>query len=165
MLVYRGPELNASHMIAFKVCSTRGDGSHFPSMKKLNSLGVQWLGLHAFTAGGTGLIPGQGTEILQAMQYSLHTPKIKEWKFRDINLPQVFFFFFSIYLFIWLCLVLVVACGISLAVVHRLSCPVACRILVARPGIELASPALQGEFLTTGPPGESLPQVLKLRRI
>ena len=57
------------------------------------------------------------------------------------------------------------ACGISLAVVHRLSCPVAFRILVARPGIELASPALQGEFLTTGPPGESLPQVLKLRRI
>ena len=69
-LVYRGPELDASHMIAFKVCSTRGDGSHFPSMKKLNSLGVQWLGLHAFTAGGTGLIPGQGTEILQATQYS-----------------------------------------------------------------------------------------------
>ena len=26
---------------------------------------VQWLGLHASTAGGTGLMPGQGTKILQ----------------------------------------------------------------------------------------------------
>ena len=30
------------------------------------------------------------------------------------------------------------------------------RILVPRPGIELLSPALQGRFLTTGPPGKSL---------
>ena len=33
-----------------------------------NSLVVQWLGLHAFTAEGEGSIPGQGTKILQAMQ-------------------------------------------------------------------------------------------------
>ena len=32
------------------------------------SLAVQWLGLHASTAGGTGLIPGQGTKIPQAVQ-------------------------------------------------------------------------------------------------
>ena len=32
-----------------------------------NSLVVQWLGLCAFTAEGTGLIPGQRTEIPQAM--------------------------------------------------------------------------------------------------
>ena len=31
-----------------------------------NTLAVQWLGLHASTAGGTGLIPGQGTKILHA---------------------------------------------------------------------------------------------------
>ena len=31
-----------------------------------NSLAVQWLGLHAFTAEGAGSIPGQGTKILQA---------------------------------------------------------------------------------------------------
>ena len=30
------------------------------------SLAVQWLGLHASTAGGTGLIPGRGTKIPQA---------------------------------------------------------------------------------------------------
>ena len=32
----------------------------------------------------------------------------------------------------------------------------ACGILVPRPGIEPASPALEGGFLTTGPPGKSL---------
>ena len=34
----------------------------------LNSLVTQWLGLHASTAGATGLIPVQGTGFLQAAQ-------------------------------------------------------------------------------------------------
>ena len=34
-----------------------------------NSLAVQWLGLCAFTAEGSGLIPGWGTKIPQAMQH------------------------------------------------------------------------------------------------
>ena len=38
---------------------------------------------------------------------------------------------------------------------RRLSCPAACGILVSRPGIESRSPALEGGFLTTGPPGKS----------
>ena len=33
-----------------------------------NFLAVQWLGIHAFTAEGTGSVPGQGTKILQAVQ-------------------------------------------------------------------------------------------------
>ena len=33
-----------------------------------NSLAVQWLGLHASTAGGMRSIPGQGTKILQAVR-------------------------------------------------------------------------------------------------
>ena len=33
--------------------------------------------------------------------------------------------------------------------------PMACGILVSQPGFELASPALEGRFLTTGPPGKS----------
>ena len=33
-------------------------------------------------------------------------------------------------------------------------CSVACVILVSQPEIRPASPALQGEFLTTGPPGK-----------
>ena len=37
----------------------------------------------------------------------------------------------------------------STVVVHRLSCPVACGILVPRPGIEPMSPVLAGRFLTT----------------
>ena len=35
-----------------------------------NSLVVQWLGLHAFTAEGASSIPGRGTKIPQAMQRS-----------------------------------------------------------------------------------------------
>ena len=42
----------------------------------------------------------------------------------------------------------VVACG--------LSCPVACGILVPQLRIEPASPAFEGGFSTTGPPGKSL---------
>ena len=34
-------------------------------------------------------------------------------------------------------------------------CPTACEVLVPRPGIKLASSALEGEVLTTGPPGTS----------
>ena len=34
------------------------------------------------------------------------------------------------------------------------------RILVARPGIEPMSPALEGEFLTAGPPGKTYLLVL-----
>ena len=35
-----------------------------------NSLAVQWLGLHAFSAVGLGSIPGQKTKMLQATQHS-----------------------------------------------------------------------------------------------
>ena len=34
--------------------------------------------------------------------------------------------------------------------------PKACGILIPQPGIEPVSPALEGGFLTTGPPGKSL---------
>ena len=47
-------------------------------------------------------------------------------------------------------------CASSVVVLHRLSCPAACGIiLVPRPGIEPTSPALEGGFFTTGPPGKS----------
>ena len=51
-------------------------------------------------------------------------------------------------IFIWLCWVM-------FAAAFRLSCPAVCGILVPQPGIKLASPALGGEVLTTGPPGKS----------
>ena len=38
----------------------------------------------------------------------------------------------------------------SVVMALRFSCSAACGILVPQPGIELLSPALQGEFLTTG---------------
>ena len=86
------------------------------------------------------------------------------------------FSFLSFFLFIWLHQVLVAACKIfiasrgllcsscgaralectgSVAVARRLSCLTARGILVPRPGIEPVSPALEGGFLTTGPPGKS----------
>ena len=48
------------------------------------------------------------------------------------------------------------SCGVadSLVLGLRLSCPEACGILVPQPRIKPASPALEGGFLTTGPPGK-----------
>ena len=50
---------------------------------------------------------------------------------------------------------LVVARG-SVVEARGLRCSEACGILVPRPRIEPESPALEGRFLITGPPGESL---------
>ena len=43
-----------------------------------NSLVVQWLGLHAFTAMGPCSIPGRGTKILQAIWCSLKNRQTKK---------------------------------------------------------------------------------------
>ena len=39
-----------------------------------NSLVGRWLGLSAYTAGGTGLITGQGTKIPQGAQHGQKNP-------------------------------------------------------------------------------------------
>ena len=52
-------------------------------------------------------------------------------------------------------------CQASVVVVCRLSCPVACGILVPGPEIEPVSHALAAGFLTSGPPGKFL-QLLRL---
>ena len=44
----------------------------------------------------------------------------------------------------------------TFVVMHGLSCPMACEILVPWPKIEPMSPALEGKFLSTGPPRKSL---------
>ena len=41
-----------------------------------NSLAVQWLGLHNFTAEGTGSIPGQESRIPQAARYGQKKKRI-----------------------------------------------------------------------------------------
>ena len=46
--------------------------------------------------------------------------------------------------------------GVSLVESHGLSCPTACGILAPQPGIKPMTPALEGGFLMTGPPGKSL---------
>ena len=43
----------------------------------------------------------------------------------------------------------------SVVAVLKLSCPAACGILPPWPWIEPASPAMEGGFLSTGPPGKS----------
>ena len=43
----------------------------------------------------------------------------------------------------------------SVVAAYGPSCPMACGILVPQLGIEPLSPALEGGFLTTGPPGKS----------
>ena len=97
------------------------------------------------------------------------------WKFSlDMHLKNFF----------WLLWVLVVSCAIfpwgtqtlplvvaqglkhlgSVIVARGLSCFTACGILVPWSGIEPTSPALQGGFLTTGPPGKSLDRHLNYSR-
>ena len=44
----------------------------------------------------------------------------------------------------------------SVVAVSQLSCPNACGILVPQPGTEFMFLALEGGFITTGPPGKSL---------
>ena len=74
------------------------------------------------------------------------------------------------YLLAWLHRVLVAAHGTfvaslqhmdSLVVVPGLSCSMVCGILDPQPGIEPASAALQGGFVTSGPPRKSPRQSLE----
>ena len=62
-------------------------------------------------------------------------------------------------LFLWLCWVLVVACRIFVAAAGLVALwhvgP-----FTSLPRDESTSPALEGRFLTTGPPGKSLSQVV-----
>ena len=53
-------------------------------------------------------------------------------------------------------------CGaqVSLVVVEA-QLPMACGLLAPQPGAEFMSPALEGRFLTTGPPGKSPPSLKK----
>ena len=54
----------------------------------------------------------------------------------------------------------------SVAETHRLSCLVAYEILALRPEMEPTSPALEGRFLTTRPPGKSQSSsILKAKRL
>ena len=53
----------------------------------------------------------------------------------------------------------------SVVAVHGLSYSAACGILVPQPGIEPMSPALQGRFSSTGPPGKCPSAVLFMQNI
>ena len=51
--------------------------------------------------------------------------------------------------------------GLSSCNLLGLCCSEACEILVSQPEIKLISPALEGGFLTTGPPGKSFKYILE----
>ena len=78
---------------------------------------------------------------------------LKNWTF--IVVSFIFFKFLSVMGF---------CCSIWASVIAacRLHCPMACGILVFRPGIKTASSALGVSLLTIGPPGKPLTISLKL---
>ena len=51
------------------------------------SLGIQWLRLHAFTAGGAGFIPGEGIKILHACCTAKKPNKIKILFYKSRAVP------------------------------------------------------------------------------
>ena len=67
----------------------------------------------------------------------------------------IYFLYYYLFLFGYIGTLLQLR-GFSLVVACRLSCSGACGILVPRPGIKPESPALEGRFFTTRPPGKSL---------
>ena len=71
----------------------------------MNSLEVQWLGLHALTAKGLGLISGQGTRIAQAVQCHQKKERKKKNRFHYCGCWLVLFLFCSFWLS-FLCFVL-----------------------------------------------------------
>ena len=76
--------------------------------------------------------------------------------------PGSLFFFFLIFIYLATsglsCITwdIFLQCADSLVVVHKFSCPKAHGILVPQFGIEPTPSALEGRFLTIGPPGKSL---------
>ena len=59
-------------------CTYYHRNGHLKMVKMGTSLAVQWLGLHASTAGGPGSIPDRGTKILQAAWHCQKNFK-KKW--------------------------------------------------------------------------------------
>ena len=64
----------------------------------------------------------------------------------------------------WLIYSLIQSCysGSLLQHVSCTSCPIACNFVVPQPGIEPVSPALEGRFLTSGPPEKSSSRPLNI---
>ena len=87
---------------------------------------------------------------------------------RGYSLFKIFIYFWLHWVLVAVHVLFVAACRLlsrydagvtdrvgSVVAAHGLSCTAACGILVPRPGIEPVSPALEGGFFTTAPPGKS----------
>ena len=129
-----------------------------------------------------GWVPPGGSEGESVPRFSLTNLPCVQWHNFDLcptwhdllpcvsiglQAPLLFSFFFNLYLIasgLSVACRLLSSCSVRapepsglVAAARRLSCPVACGILVPWPGIKPVSPALEGRFLTTGPRGKSLP--------
>ena len=69
-------EVHISFKTFFKISEKKTLPMGYQEMR-WNSLAVQWLGLWAFTAEGSGSMPGQGAKIPQAMRCSQKKKEIK----------------------------------------------------------------------------------------
>ena len=92
---------------------------------------------------------------LEKMPVSSILSKIYDPCLKNLTGRFLFSFFFIKKNFFWCTGSLLQHMGCSLFAVCWLSCPMACGVLVPWLGIEPSSPALEGRFLTTGPPGKS----------
>ena len=143
-----------------------GTACHCSCVYELQLGRLEWLGLES---SGSFLIYIYLLPRLALAQLELWTPTCNlstVWWFHG---KQTFFFFFFL-IVLSLChdtrelLLLwskgsrervVAVHGLSLIAMFRLSCPAAYVISVPRPRINLISPALEGEFLASGPLGKS----------
>ena len=94
-------------------------------------------------------------EIFRCFHIPLHRVNI-------IQYISEYIYIFSTFTYLFGCIVSTFSMGdcllgsqFSLVVAHKLGCPMAGGILVPRLGIKPMSPALEGRFLTTGPPRKS----------
>ena len=104
--------------------------------------------------------------LVKSYFYYFNTPCGSQYAPCFIYVHLLFFFWLHCVFAVLLCFSCCRACSLepglsscsaqsSLLVVHRLSGSIVCAILVPQPGIEPECPALEGGFLTTGPPGKS----------
>ena len=77
------------------------------------------------------------------------------WTLQGEHFKKIFYVFGCVEVLVVVRGILRCSPWVSLVVFRGLCCSKACGILVPRPGIQLVSPALEGRFLTTGPPGKS----------
>ena len=124
--------MHAQSLSRVQLCATLWTVAHQAPLSMEFSRQEYWSGL-SFPSPGSGMYMSSSILALESF-----------FKKQESGVCLGLVFFFLPIYFIWLHRVLTAMHGM------------ACGILVPQPGIKPASPALEGRFLTTGPPGKSL---------